>query len=587
MKKRIISIVLIAAALLSSCSLDEHPYQLNAEGLAEDPNGAEQLVTGIYNTFWSSYMMKKTYQEWTDMDHDLNSAPDWVVSGAGQGNVTTHWGYNNDSDLFNVCYRMISRCNAAKEALEGANLTLPALSQRYGEVLFLRAWAYFHLVRMYGPVPIRLKAISEDVCARSSVAEVYELITSDLKGAIDHMYYRNEGPVGGWGHADKTAARILLARVYATMASGKLAGEGQTMYANICNESKATIDNIDANPVPNVWTKFTTKKVMGSVLEDGYAGFDATALYDLVRIQCDEVIKRRGVDFDLMPTWKSLWGSSNYRNKEFVWGISGYEDDDYRTEGGPWYYTPSAFGGGGYVALSDGCWQSYNYVNGATINDARAVDGVFHYWKNGSYAAGKQWYRFPSGETKYSTAPDGQKPDDSEEFVKDGTRKVTGWYRPTAYSTKYYTGADVTNPVPIYTQGASKNAFDVILIRYVEAYLLRAEALNELDQPALAQTDLNVVRDRVNAEPYKTTDKVQLRSYIFQERGLEFTQEFNRRFDLIRWGMYLNVMNGTFSIINATGQTISLVREEKCVLTAIPTAEITANKLFGANNPGW
>ena len=70
MKKTIIlSIALLAAVLFASCSLQEEPYQQNAEALAKDPDGAEQLVTGIYNTFWSSYMMKNTYQEWTDMDH--------------------------------------------------------------------------------------------------------------------------------------------------------------------------------------------------------------------------------------------------------------------------------------------------------------------------------------------------------------------------------------------------------------------------------------------------------------------------------------------------------------------------------------
>lgn len=588
MKNKIVTFVLLVSAALSSCSLDEHPYQISSEALAKDPNGAEQLVTGIYNTFWSSYMMKKTYQEWVDMDHDFNSAPDWVVSGAGQGNVTTHWGYNNDSDLFFVSYRIISRCNAAYEALQSANLETPSIRQRFGEVLFLRAFAYFHLVRMYGPVPLRLTSIPDDACLRSPIADVYAVIVKDLNDAINYMYYPSTGPVGGWGHADKTAARLLLARVYCTMASGKLAGEGVSMYANICNQSKqASEPDIDANPTPNKWTEFTTKKVMGSQMEDGYAAFDAKALYALAKDQCDSVINRKGVDFDLMPNVKSLWGSTNYRNKEFVWGIAGYADDAYRTEGGPWYYIPSSFGGASYVALSDGCWQTYDYKIGASVNDARAVDGIFHYWKSGTFEAKKQWYRFPTGEMKYNTAPDGMKPDESTEFVKDGSKKITGWYRPAAYSTKYYMGKNINLPTPVYTQGSSKNTFDLIMIRFAEAYLLRAEALNELDQPGLALTDLNVIRDRSAAKPYDITDKVQLRSYILQERGIELTQEFNRRFDLIRWGMYLNVMNGTQSILNATGQIISLVREERCVLTAVPTAEIKANPLFGPNNPGW
>ena len=92
--KKIIYIISILA-FFSSCNLDENPASLAEEHLNDSPDGAQLYVTGIYNTFWSSYMMKKTYMEWVDMDHDHASAESWVVSGAGMGNVTTHWGYNH------------------------------------------------------------------------------------------------------------------------------------------------------------------------------------------------------------------------------------------------------------------------------------------------------------------------------------------------------------------------------------------------------------------------------------------------------------------------------------------------------------
>lgn len=589
MKNIFISIVLVLSIGLQSCSLEETPYSISAETLAQDPDGAEQLVTGIYSAFWSTYMMKKTYQEWVDMDHDLTAAPSWVVSGAGQGNVTTHWGYNNSSDLFNVFYLMISRCNSAKIALEDADLTNTTIAQRYGEVLFLRAWAYFHLVRMYGPVPLRLEAIPSDSAPRASISEVYAVIEDDLLTAIDNLSYPSEGPVGDWGHADKTAARILLARVYVTMASGKLAGDGVQMFTDICNQSEqATQNNTVVPATPNVWTEFTTKPVMGSQMEDGYAVFDADELYTKAIEQCDEVISRRGIDFDLMTEWKDIWGSTNYRNKEFVWGVASYEDDDYRTDGGPYYYTAAAYGGTSWVAMSHGAWQMYDYVIGSEQNDARAVDGVFHYWKDyASKDAGKQWYRFPLYDTAYDTAPDGLKPDTSDTYVMDKDDSSSGGYFPIAFSTKHYMGDDISNPTVSYVSMSTSNTYDIILIRFAEAYLLRAEARNEIGNASGALDDLNVIRDRSNATLYNTSDKVALRSYIFQERGIEFMQEFNRRFDLIRWGMYLNVMNATESILTSSHAIISLVREERCVLTAVPTAEITANAEFGSNNPGW
>ena len=100
---------------------------------------------------------------------------------------------------------MISRANKAKEALESTDSyqTESAVRQLYGETLFLRAFAYFHLVRMYGAVPLRLSSEAETDCPRASVEAVYNTIVNDLETCLEYMYYTSEGNVGAWGHADK------------------------------------------------------------------------------------------------------------------------------------------------------------------------------------------------------------------------------------------------------------------------------------------------------------------------------------------------------------------------------------------------
>ena len=127
------------------------------------------------------------------------------------------------------------------------------------------------------------------------------------------------------------------------------------------------------------------------------------------------------------------------------------------------------------------------------------------------------------------------------------------------------------------------------MIRYVESYLLRAEALNELNKHDEALADLDVVRARAKASLLSgtTSDKTEIRSYILRERGLEFVQEFNRKFDLLRWGLYLDVMNKTAAVQIQGGSTISKVRQSRSLLYAVPLNEINNNKLFGTNNPGW
>ncbi len=104
-------------------------------------------------------------------------------SSAGSGDITGHYAYNTNNDLWSVFYRMISRANKAKEALESTDSyqTESAVRQLYGETLFLRAFAYFHLVRMYGAVPLRLSSEAETDCPRASVEAVYNTIVNDLK----------------------------------------------------------------------------------------------------------------------------------------------------------------------------------------------------------------------------------------------------------------------------------------------------------------------------------------------------------------------------------------------------------------------
>ena len=44
-----------------------------------------------------------------------------VLSSAGSGDITGHYAYNTNNDLWSVFYRMISRANKAKEALESTD----------------------------------------------------------------------------------------------------------------------------------------------------------------------------------------------------------------------------------------------------------------------------------------------------------------------------------------------------------------------------------------------------------------------------------------------------------------------------------
>ncbi len=84
-----------------------------------------------------------------------------------------------------------------------------------GEAKFIRAYAYFNLVRLYGDVPLVDRVISiletEVQYTRVATSSVYDLIVSDLTtavGSLDNTYRTR---------ASKAAAQGLLAKVYLTL----------------------------------------------------------------------------------------------------------------------------------------------------------------------------------------------------------------------------------------------------------------------------------------------------------------------------------------------------------------------------------
>lgn len=149
-----------------------------------------------------------------------------------------------------------------------------------------------------------------------------------------------------------------------------------------------------------------------------------------------------------------------------------------------------------------------------------------------------------------------------------------------AFTTKYSQQiADQTQP---------RTDANYPFLRYADIVLIFAEAANELNGPTKESVDaLNDVRTRSNAtgkELANFTDKTSLRSAILEERAMELALEGDRRWDLIRWGIYLQAMNalGGMDEANNVKQ-----RSSKHLLFPIPTLEILTNQGINENNPGW
>lgn len=144
------------------------------------------------------------------------------------------------------------------------------------------------------------------------------------------------------------------------------------------------------------------------------------------------------------------------------------------------------------------------------------------------------------------------------------------------------------------------------LLRYADVLLMYAEAANATAEGRGAEADeyVNLVRRRaygklkpgatdVNvADLPKGLDAVDFQQQIQEERSKEFGFEGMRRFDLTRWGIFVQTMKGLLphkAAANASYQYGFRTAEyitERDTLYAIPRDEMTVNKLM-KQNAGW
>lgn len=225
--KRIACIVL-SSFIMSSCTdMDLIPESnLSPENFfksEEDANaslyGTYSVFTGndIYNQFWEVLQSQGTDDsEWgggrTTNNLDKNALDKFEFDG-------------NTNLVYSVWiqhYVAINRSNFAIEnitKMSGDQISDGVKSRLVGEAKFLRALAYFNLVRVYGGVPLVLKQTTQldglEV-PRNTVDECYEQIISDLQEAKATLPSIGQLPEGYLGRATKGSATALLAKVYLT-----------------------------------------------------------------------------------------------------------------------------------------------------------------------------------------------------------------------------------------------------------------------------------------------------------------------------------------------------------------------------------
>jgi len=254
--KNICSLFLFGIVLLGpGCSKfmdEEDPSNLTPESFYTIPEHAESAIAAVYadarfigdgaGIFSSNWQLLEavtgTATTETAQNSDLNNLLGLIHDG-NTGHVVNYW---------NGIYRVIANANLVLEKVP----TIPQMDEAQrtrilGEARFLRAWAYFYAVRLWGAVPlvtVPQAANSENFFPpRASVEEVYNLIVEDLTVAeaagLPWMDKR--------GRVSTAAVKSELAIVYLTMA-GQPLNKGASHYKLAADKAFEVITYANSNP---------------------------------------------------------------------------------------------------------------------------------------------------------------------------------------------------------------------------------------------------------------------------------------------------------------------------------------------------
>lgn len=254
MKYSIFTCCLLAASLTAaSCSdfLTEDPKgQLTPETFFKTQSDLEQSVDALYSLVQdlqcnSNSMIVKCQGDDVTSTTGTNKAA-YLSADAFETPTDT----KGISRTWSAMYSIVKAANLIIENASKVSTTQDEINIALGQAYYWRAYAYFELVRVFGPVPINLNNDASNTKASpNSVEEVYNQIVKDLIAAeqcnLPAKYTVSKRSIDGqniWVSAQ--AVKATLAAVYLNMAGYPL--NKTENYALAAAKAKEVIDGVEA-----------------------------------------------------------------------------------------------------------------------------------------------------------------------------------------------------------------------------------------------------------------------------------------------------------------------------------------------------
>jgi hypothetical protein len=479
--------------LVWSCEdvLDKIPKDsLTEEIVWTDPNAASQFVYGIYGAVPSGF--DRAYDGWAKglyiLDagsDDAENAIDWTSADLlNTGDFLP--GYIPFWTVWPECYRLIRAANSALENLD--RLEDETLREQLkAEARFLRAYLYHDLLRYYG--------MKSDGGEPTGVPIIDRTLTPDDDINMTRDTYDD---VVDFIIADLDAAIPSLPTKANTEVGRATKGAAYALKGRVLLYAERWAESAAASQ---------------TVMSEGYS---------------------------LYPDYSSIWLDEN--NSEVVW-VKKFQNPDKThqsnaggTAGAGWdvYNSPRSFAGPNDAGWVGNC-PTQNFVDAYEMVDGQPQSS------SPLYDPAKPFDnldpRFEATVVHDGSAFRGE----VMEMYPGGIHDLPGANTPTGYYTRKFHREDV----PVYTLAGDQ---DWIYIRYAEVLLNYAEARNEAVGPdGTVYEAINAIRSRPSVDMPDIPaglGQEEMRERIRNERRVELVYEEHRFYDIRRWRIAEDLLNG-------------------------------------------
>jgi starch-binding outer membrane protein, SusD/RagB family len=225
MKNITVCSIICCCLVLSSCKDDFldtiDPTRVGADLFYKDQKQFEQALNGVYGQLQgitnTAYIFQEFNTDNTTLDFnplDRGGAAGWEAFEFS----TVNSGNGEISNMWNAYYAALYNINFALEKLEPSTIDATAKATIGGQLKFIRAYYYFHLVQYFGDVVLVTSTLDTPeesfALVRSPEADVYNQIISDLTDAIEALPVKYDA--ANAGRVTKGAALTLLGKVHLT-----------------------------------------------------------------------------------------------------------------------------------------------------------------------------------------------------------------------------------------------------------------------------------------------------------------------------------------------------------------------------------